>query len=84
MLLETLKTEYKLQAILYAGLYYGQESMEVFRSEEMDIKDGHVKCEANQLLTFTTQIEEIPSMARLCFALHGKKKGAKVTFVNVL
>ena len=63
---------------LFIGLYHGSEVLgDVQTTSELPVSCGN--CEVNQKVTFDLHVSDVQLASRLCFTLHGRMKGSKVS-----
>lgn len=63
---------------MFVGLYHGSDVLgAVETTAEMPVMAG--KCTVNKTLKFDLKVQDIQTASRLCFALHGRMRGAKVS-----
>ena len=70
-----------MQVKLVVGLYHGSEVLgDVKQTREMTVSNGNCNIDKSSQLTFDLAVQDIQTASRLCFALHGKMKGTRVSF----
>lgn len=68
----------KFQVKLYVGLYHGSEVLgDVQITPESPVVNGN--CSLDETLTFGLEVKDMQPASRLCFTLHGRMRGAKVS-----